>query len=121
MALVLRLEKRKMGKEAKSIFEMAEEGDTTIFVPAIVLAEVMYLSEKGRIECSLKAFEEYARGFPKIRAASLNAKTLSAASSITDIPELHDRLIAATARQLKCPLLTNDPIIQASKFVSCLW
>ena len=45
---------------------------------------------------------------------------LFAASEITDIHELHDRLIAATARYLDLPLITNDPVIRASEFVNIL-
>jgi predicted nucleic acid-binding protein len=33
-----------------------------------------------------------------------------------DIPELHDRLIAATAMHLDLPLITNDPVISKSEF-----
>ena len=40
---------------------------------------------------------------------------------ITDIPELHDRLIAATARIHNVELITNDPVIQASAFVRTIW
>ena len=34
MAVVLRLEKRKMGKMAKSLFESAELGDISIYIPS---------------------------------------------------------------------------------------
>ncbi|MFO8084776.1 MAG: hypothetical protein R6U27_10710 [Desulfobacterales bacterium] len=37
-----------------------------------------------------------------------------------DIPEMHDRLIAATARHLDLPLITNDPVIRDSEFVEVL-
>ncbi len=50
----------------------------------------------------------------------LSLEILKTASEITDIPELHDRLIAATARYLDIPLITNDPVIRASKFVDTL-
>ncbi len=39
----------------------------------------------------------------------------------TDIPELHDRLIAGAARALKMELLTDDFAIQASAFVKTVW
>jgi predicted nucleic acid-binding protein len=42
------------------------------------------------------------------------------ASQIDDIPEFHDRLIAATARYLDLPLITNDPVIIRSTFVQIL-
>ena len=41
-------------------------------------------------------------------------------SEIDDIPEFHDQLIAATARYLDLPIITNDPVIQDSKFVEVL-
>jgi len=43
-----------------------------------------------------------------------------AAFEITDIPELHDRLIAGTARHLNLQLITNDPEILDSAFVNCV-
>ena len=36
------------------------------------------------------------------------------------IPELADRIIAATARALDVPLLTTDPVIAASNLVRVL-
>ena len=45
---------------------------------------------------------------------------LRAASGIDDIPEMHDRLIAATACYLDLPLITNDPVIRGSRFVTIL-
>jgi len=39
---------------------------------------------------------------------------------MTDIPELHDRLIAGTARHLNLPLITNDPELLDSTFVKCV-
>ncbi len=43
------------------------------------------------------------------------------AFKISSIPELHDRLITATDSKLGIPLLTNDPVIIASKFVKTIW
>jgi len=40
MAYVLHLEKRKMPETTKNIFQNAENGDTEITVPAIVIAEI---------------------------------------------------------------------------------
>ena len=51
----------------------------------------------------------------------LNLRVVRAAQQITDIPELHDRLIAATAKALDTKLITNDLKIQASSFVQTIW
>ena len=50
----------------------------------------------------------------------LSINIIKSAFEITDIPELHDKLIAGTARYLKLPLITNDPVIQKSRFVECV-
>ncbi|MDA8138271.1 MAG: hypothetical protein M0036_06395, partial [Desulfobacteraceae bacterium] len=54
------------------------------------------------------------------RFEPLSFEILKTASQIDDIPELHDRLIAATAKHLDLPLITNDPVISKSKFVTVL-
>lgn len=43
------------------------------------------------------------------------------AHSLYAIPERGDRLLAATALELDCPLLTRDPAIRASRLVRTIW
>lgn len=49
MALVLYLEQRRLSSAVKILFEQAEQKQIHIFIPTIVLAEILYLSEKERI------------------------------------------------------------------------
>lgn len=121
MGLVLRLEQRRLGSTAKALFEAMETGTSIIHIPAIVFAEILYLSEKKRILLTLRSVEEYLARFPNCRECSLSFGVIQATAEITDIPELHDRLIAATARFRKVELITNDPVIQASAFVRTIW
>lgn len=46
MAVVLRLEKRMLSVPVKEVFARAEAGDVDLFIRAMVLAEIGYLSEK---------------------------------------------------------------------------
>jgi hypothetical protein len=43
MAVVLRLERRKLSLQAKQLFEQAEQNQAIIYIPALVLAEILYL------------------------------------------------------------------------------
>jgi len=43
------------------------------------------------------------------------------AFSIDDIPELHDRIIAATGKMLDIEIITNDPEIKDSNHAKTLW
>jgi len=100
-------------------FLAADKGQCTIIVPAVVLMEVLYLFEKNRIKIDLIHTEDLLKS-QNYQFEPLSLDILKTASEITDIPELHDRLIAATARYLGIPIITNDPEIRASRFVEVL-
>ena len=121
MALVLRLEKRRMPQRARLIFEQAEQQLATIHVPGMVLAEVGYLAEKERIDTTLADVKAYLAQFSGIVEFPMRLEVVERAFEITDIPELHDRLIAGTARFLDCKVISNDPKIMASAFVRTVW
>lgn len=121
MALVLCLEQRKSGTQAKSLFDSAQRGETVIHVPSLVFAEILYLFDKGRIKTSLKQLENYLAQYPNVRECPMSFAMIQAAANIDDIRELHDRLIAGTAVYLGVSLITNDPVIIASRFVKTVW
>ena len=65
--------------------------------------------------------EEYLARFPNCREFPLSLGVIQTAAEITDIPELHDRLIGATARIRNVEPITNDLVIQVSAFVRTIW
>lgn len=54
MGLVLRLEQRRLPQRIKQVFEAIEHGEGTLAIPAMMLAEIGYLSERRRIDTSLQ-------------------------------------------------------------------
>jgi predicted nucleic acid-binding protein len=121
MGLVLRIEQRRLPPPVKAIFDTGESGNATVYVPTMVFAEILYLAEKQRISVSLRAVAEHLEKFQHYQEYPMSLAVIQAAALITDIPELHDRLIAGTARLLHLDLITNDPTIQASTFVRTVW
>jgi predicted nucleic acid-binding protein len=121
MALIRHIEGRNLGVKAKKIFAETESQKSIIYIPAMVMAEIMYLGESKRITISLLNAIEYIKRFPHYKEYHLTTEVLKASSEIKDIPELHDRLIAGTARELNLPLITNDPKIIASQFIKTIW
>lgn len=111
--------KRVINDRAHQAFLSADIGECRIIIPAVVLMEVLYLFEKNRIEVGLLHTEDLLEG-QNYQFEPLGLEILKSAFEISDIPELHDRLIAATARYLDIPIITNDPIIQKSRFVEIL-
>jgi predicted nucleic acid-binding protein len=121
MAFILRLESRRLPGKVKDVFEQAEQGNAKIFVPAIALAELAYLSERGRIDMDLSQAGAYFQKYNFISEIPLDYDIVRTAFQIDDVPELHDRLIAACGKLRGCPLLTNDPDLANSKHISTIW
>lgn len=115
------MEKRKQSPLVKSIFKNIESGSVKLYIPAIVLAEIGYLSERKRIETNLTDIKLVLKESGNIKILPLDSEIIYGAFEINDIPELHDRLISATARKLRLELITNDKIITNSKFVKTIW
>ncbi len=121
VGLILHLERRKLGTDAETIFDSAENENTIIHIPAMVFAEILYLSEKKRITTNLTEVCQLLKNFQTFKEFPLNANVIKSAEQITDIPELHDRIISATARHLNLELITNDLKIQNSTFIKTVW
>ena len=112
--------KKVINDRIHQIMEMADEGENIIIIPSVVIFEIGYLHEKGRIPVSLKDLEKILDMALNYVEEPLSFGLISCAFEITDIPELHDRLIAGTARYLDLPLITNDPLILESRHVTCI-
>ena len=111
--------KKVINDRSHQAFQSADRGESTIIIPAIVLMEVLYLFEKSRIDISLLQTEDLLES-QNYQFEPLSFEILKTASAINDIPEMHDRLITATAKYLDLPLITNDPVIRDSRFVEVL-
>jgi PIN domain nuclease of toxin-antitoxin system len=83
--------------------------------------EVLYLSEKGRIPINLGSVRNLLAKGDNYQVVPVGMDVVATASQIDDVPELHDRLIVATAKWLGVAILTSDPAISASKHAETIW
>ena len=121
MAVVLRLERRRLPQQVRIIFEEAEKGNRNLYIPAMVLAEIGYLAERGRIDLTLQDVITYSATYTTIEVQAITEEIITRSFEIDDIPELHDRIIAGTALMRQLPLVTNDPVITDSQYVTVVW
>ncbi len=121
MAVVLRLEKRRLSQKVKAIFEEVEKGKVTLLIPAMVLAEIGYLSERKRIDTNLQEVKDYCKKYSSVHVEAIIEEIIHKSFEIDDIPELHDRIIAGTAYTKNLKLITNDQMIADSKHVNTIW
>lgn len=114
----------RLGKQAEAAFDSCDQGNCTIYIPAICVVEIIYLQEKGRItETLLTQFlDELTTHDSGLRVADLTVDSAIALSRIPrqQIPDMPDRIIAATAIHLDLPLISRDRKIQLSS-VRTIW
>jgi PIN domain nuclease of toxin-antitoxin system len=118
-------EDSKLSAKAKKIFQEADSGVHQILIPSIVLIEMVYLAEKGRISDSslnqvLELIDIIGGSYDE---TPINKDTVKALKNIprADVPDMPDRIITATAYQLDLPLITKDEKIKNSRVVSVVW
>jgi len=112
---------KRIGGQAKRILRGADSGVNEIIISGITLMEIMYLSEKGRIGANLTEVVELIAGSDNYLVYPVDTEVILEAKEIKDIPELHDRVIAATARFLDVPLITSDEVMSESESVETIW
>lgn len=94
-----------------------------IGVSAITLAEVIYLTEKGRLATEVldKLFEalQGEEVFVEVPFHQAVAQAMRGVSR-SEVPDLPDRIIAATGVCLGAPVISRDSKIRASS-VNTIW
>ncbi len=87
-------------------------------MPTICLVEIVYLQEKGRIPSDMKAQFDLAlqSGESGIVPTDLTIEVVAMMNRVlrTTVPDMPDRIIAATALCMELPLISRDRKIQLS-------
>ena len=109
---------------ARSALELAIRDGDPIYVASISLVEIAYLIEKGRLPVATFNRLDHALDDPGggLTIRSLDQDVARSLRSVRRdlIPDMPDRIIAATAMHLGLPLVTGDRKIQASGILT-LW
>jgi len=114
----------RLSQTANQIFDDADTAGDQIGISSISLAEIVYLSEKSRIPPTalgdvLQAFDQVNPLFVEIpvdRSITAAMATIPRAQ----VPDMPDRIIAATAVRLAIPVISRDGKIQLSQ-VPTVW
>ena len=116
---------QRLGRAAQQAFADADTGQACIYVPAVVVAEVLMVVQKGRLpgvtlDHLLPHLQEMATSetYP---LCPLLPETVIASHEYVTIPDIFDRLIVTEALSRGVAVLTRDPVIQESGLVSIIW
>jgi len=116
---------KQLGKRAEGILN---DRNARFWLPAIALAEALFILEKGRGQYALSERRLLARvrADSRIRTVALGQRILDLTLHCKAIDEMHDRQIVASAlfiqnRGFDVAILTKDGNITQSGLVDCVW
>lgn len=112
---------RKLPAAARAAFRLAESGISTLIVPAIVVAEIYFLSAKLGDPYPPALLLEDLGSTQGIEFSELGRRQLELLAQLDDIPEMHDRLIAAEAITQDAPVVTRDAALSATPAIETVW
>ena len=102
----------RLGQAAGEFIDACAQGENIVFVPTICLVEILFLCEKGRIrpEWYEVLNRELWAGETGLIVTDLTYPVVKAISRVPRqmVPEMPDRIIAATALSLGVPLISRD-------------
>ncbi len=118
-------EPNKLSNDASTALDKAINDGNFIYLSAISLVEICYLVEKGKLPAIVLQRLTEVLTEPEAEIAIV---PLDLAIGLTiqnldrnTVPDMPDRIIAATAYHLKLPLITRDRKIQALQNIRTIW
>lgn len=112
-----------MGKRARRIFQETEWGRHSIVVPITVFEETNRLVERNvvHLDVPFRRWAEDLERSPNFQVQPYTLEVLFESVALVAIRDPADRAIVATAKYLRCPLITADGIIQDGNWVDTVW
>ena len=114
-----------LSADAKTYMDNVAASGGYIFVPTISFVEITYLAEKGRLGTNVlprinSAIQTPNNVLKPIELTHQITVSLAQISRLT-VPDMPDRIIAATALHLNLPLITKDHKIQKLQSIQTIW
>jgi predicted nucleic acid-binding protein len=111
----------KLKSTAKEVFDQFDKGKATLFVPWIVIAELLWLIRKRSSSIDFNAEFQKLQDHPQVVFVGLDAEQVLNLPKLDKVTEMHDRIIVGVAYKLGVPLITRDRNIEDSGYIMTIW
>ena len=118
------LDPSRLSARAREAMRRSLREDGRVLISAVTLVEITYLVERARLsdDAPKRLWEAIRSPKPQIVVVSIDEAVAEAVERIPRdvVPDMPDRIIAATALHLQRPLVTCDEKIRSSS-VTTIW
>lgn len=111
----------RLGIQASAVFRAAEQGETTLIVSAVVVAELYFANQKYGWFADFTETYQKLREKPYFHFIDFKADDTLDFDRDASVPEMHDRIITGLAKRLDASLITSDSLIKSSNTVKITW
>ncbi len=111
----------RLSTTAADLFRLAATGNAVIVIPAIVAAEFYFLSVKENRPTPPDVLLQDLASVVSVELSNLGIAQLMLLERLPEIPDIHDRLIAAESLYRNAPLLTRDSRLRALTQLQTIW
>ncbi|MCH8293516.1 PIN domain-containing protein [Candidatus Poribacteria bacterium] len=105
---------KRLPNRAKQIVDDCLAGEGFLLIPTIVLSESLDIAEKRRVEFDFTTMYRLIQMESAFVVIGYSQEIFEETLAISEIQEIHDRIIVATARLYSAHMLTKDQIIKTS-------
>lgn len=112
---------KKLGSKAKRIFSALEKGEGKLIISVVVFLEALVIIEKGRIKTTWQDFNSKVSQFPTAVIYPIGLDVLREIGKVGKSLELHDRILATTAKIHNAILIIKDPEIKKLRGIKTVW
>jgi predicted nucleic acid-binding protein len=102
----------RLSRRAAEVLRKAEQGKASVLVPTVVLAELLYISERKRVPVSLTEILNRIGSGGYFQVVPFDWAVFERMMKISKALEIHDRIIVATAKVYGAKVISKDEWIK---------
>lgn len=114
-------EDARLSPRVDELLSQAEISATQILIPTIVLAELTLIAQKQRVPISMTTILEALHQTSSFIIVDFDFSVFQVFLELPPTWDLHDRIIAATAKRYSAKLITRDEVLQNSHDLETIW
>ncbi len=114
-------EDRRLSSATHKILELAENALVQVLIPTIILAEIAHIAQRKKVRVTVSDILSRIEKSDGFAIVPFDLEILKASLSLPKEWDIHDRIIASTARFYHATLITNDQTLRNSPEIETIW